>query len=162
MNIFYTSTCPVECAKNLDDKRVVKMCLETAQMLCTAINESGGTAPYKSTHKNHPCNIWARQAAGHWLWLYKHFIALCWEYKKRYGKIHKSFKVLQSVKLKDQIDILPKVFISDLKHPPNCAANTSKGISYKHITQTVDAYKIYLNDRWETDSRTPTWYGVQR
>ena len=37
MNIFFTSDCPVKCAVYLDDKRVIKMATETAQMLSTAL-----------------------------------------------------------------------------------------------------------------------------
>jgi hypothetical protein len=37
MNIFFSSKNPVNCAKYLDDRRVNKMCLETTQMLCTAL-----------------------------------------------------------------------------------------------------------------------------
>jgi hypothetical protein len=37
MNIFVTSDCPKLSAQALDNKRVVKMVLETAQLLSTAI-----------------------------------------------------------------------------------------------------------------------------
>lgn len=54
MNIFYLSRDPVLCAEMHCDKHVVKMILETAQLLSTAHWELGSTAPYKPTHKNHP------------------------------------------------------------------------------------------------------------
>ena len=59
MNIFYLDKDPQQAAKYHCDKHVVKMILESAQMLCTVVNEiSGGqVTPYKSTHKNHPCKI---------------------------------------------------------------------------------------------------------
>lgn len=157
MNIFFTSDSPVHCAEYLDDKRVVKMCLETAQMLCTAINESGNKAPYKSTHKNHPSCKWVRESQANFEWTRKHFVALCWEYKKRYGKIHKSFKVII-----DEINSFKDLPDIGLTPIPNCAANKEKGLCYKDIPDTILAYKMYLNDRWDTDTRTPTWYGEVR
>jgi len=154
MNIFITSKCPKECAKFIDDKRVVKMCLETAQMLCTAVNEMGGNAPYKSTHKNHPCNIWARLTRSNWLWLWNHGKALCKEYTYRYGKKHKCEDILDNI-----IQLSYYIPIGVLTEFPNCAANKSLGISYKHLETTL-AYKMYLKDRWASDKRIPTRYKV--
>ena len=67
MNIFATNSDPALAAKFLDDKRVVKMCLESAQLLCTAVIECGGEAPYKSIHKNHPCSIWVRKSRSNYM-----------------------------------------------------------------------------------------------
>jgi len=53
MNIFYLSRDPVLCAEMHCDKHVVKMILETAQLLSTAHHMLGSNAPYKVTHKNH-------------------------------------------------------------------------------------------------------------
>lgn len=41
MNIFVVDEDPAICAEYLDDKRVVKMVLETAQMLSTALGDAG-------------------------------------------------------------------------------------------------------------------------
>lgn len=153
MNIFVTSNCPIKCAKNLDDKRVIKMVLETAQMLCTALNLQGQQTPYKSTHANHPANIWARETKSNWVWLWDHGIALCSEYTSRYGKTHKCEKVIKDLfKLKDSI---PEGPITPFA---NCAANKSIGVNYKHIKDTLIAYQLYLKDRWRTDKRPPTWH----
>ena len=55
MNIFYLSHDPEEAAQYQYNKHVVKMILESAQLLCTAHRELGNDdVPYKSTHKNHP------------------------------------------------------------------------------------------------------------
>lgn len=157
MNIFATSECAIESAKALDDKRVVKMVLESAQMLCTAINELGGSAPYKSTHKNHPSNVWVRKSRANFFWLHRHFIALCNEYTARYNKTH---KCSQYIGMLESLS----VYIPDGELTPfaNCAANAEKGISYKHVEDVCLAYKLYLADRWETDARTPTWYGERK
>ena len=63
MNIFYLDTRPRISAQYHCDKHVVKMILESAQMICTVANELTGkqVAPYKSTHKNHPCVKWMQE-----------------------------------------------------------------------------------------------------
>jgi hypothetical protein len=73
------------------------MILESAQMLCTAVNLTGGQAKYKTTHKNHPCSLWVRQTKGNFGWLKTHGLALCSEYTRRYGKRHKSQDVIESI-----------------------------------------------------------------
>lgn len=99
MNIFATDKDPVKSAAYLDDKRVVKMCLETAQLLCGAINVVAGeqVTPYKTSHKNHPCSIWTRQTLSNWMWLYRHGKALAAEYTARYGKTHKCEAIMDEV-----------------------------------------------------------------
>lgn len=155
MNIFFTDPCPKKCAEYLDTKRVNKMILESCQMLSTAINETGGQGIYKSTHKNHPSNVWARESYQNWLWLYHHMIALGMEYKRRRGKIHKSFRAFITSDIKRQaMQALPS---KGLTKKPNCAANMSLGISYKDVDNIYKAYKLYLSDRWENDKREPIW-----
>lgn len=84
MNIFILDINPVLAAQYQCDKHVVKMVLESAQILSTI---NGG--PYKPTHANHPCVAWARENSGNYAWLALHAIALCHEYTTRYGKRHK-------------------------------------------------------------------------
>jgi hypothetical protein len=76
----------------LCDKHVVKMPLESAQMLCSAFPQ--GRAPYKRTHFNHSCSVWARRSKKNYEWLIQHALALCDEYTHRYGKTHKSREVI--------------------------------------------------------------------
>lgn len=97
MNIFILDKDPIKAAKYQCDKHVVKMILESAQMLCTAVNLTGGQAKYKATHKNHPCTKWARETKANFNWLKKHGLALCQEYTDRYGKRHKSQDIIESV-----------------------------------------------------------------
>ena len=55
MNIFYLDKCPVKAAKYQYNKHVVKMILESAQMLCTAhhcVMGEDANVPYKVAHKN--------------------------------------------------------------------------------------------------------------
>ena len=79
MNIFYLHRDPVIAAKVHYNKHIVKMILESAQMLCTAHHEIMGEdadVPYKRAHVNHPSTIWCRSSAQNYAWLYDHFVAL--------------------------------------------------------------------------------------
>ena len=101
MNIFRFDDDPVVAAKWQPSKMLVKMVLETAQVLSGAHRFLDGDVPadlnglYKLSHKNHPSSIWARETSENYLWLYKHFIALCEEYTDRYEKIHLSEQKLR-------------------------------------------------------------------
>lgn len=90
-----------------NDRHVVKMILEYAQLLSGAVRLSGYDKGYKLTHKNHPCAIWVRESLSNWLWLRDLATALNEEYKFRYGKDcnHKSY---------DMIKTLPKPKIHDI------------------------------------------------
>lgn len=96
MNIFFLSRSPRRAAIMHCDKHVVKMIIETAQMLYSAhwVLNPEGLLPtaYKLAHKNHPCSIWVRTSVSNYLWLASLGIWLCKEYNHRYGeeKIHKT------------------------------------------------------------------------
>ena len=89
MNIF------LFCVKLLFDPHVVKMPLETAQLLYSVWWVNNGSVPvsdltpYKCTHKNHPSAVWTRSAPYHYIWLCKYGLALCKEYTFRYKRVHK-------------------------------------------------------------------------
>jgi hypothetical protein len=101
MNIFYLHHNPKRCAKWHVDRHVVKMILETCQLLCSAIWLSGGTAYCKLTHANHPSAIWTRANKSNWNWLKELGIALCEEYTYRYGKIHALDSVIRELEVPD-------------------------------------------------------------
>jgi len=93
MNIFYLHKNPYKAAQYQYNKHVVKMILESAQMLCTAHHcygsaEQQANVPYKQAHLNHPSTVWARQSRETYMWLYYHMIGLGDEYTKRYNKQH--------------------------------------------------------------------------
>jgi hypothetical protein len=92
LNIFVLDYNPVKAAQYQCDKHVVKMVLETAQILSSAFGP--GMAPYKRTHFNHPCTVWSRFSLENYNWLIQHGLALSDEYTYRYGKIHKSREVI--------------------------------------------------------------------
>lgn len=95
MNIFALDPDPQIAASYHCDKHVVKMILETSQMLCTVLSDRGIEAPYKPTHRNHPCTLWAGQSRQNFEWLMSLGFWLCIEYRHRYDKVHKSEDVLR-------------------------------------------------------------------
>lgn len=98
MNIFFLDENPTLSAQYHVDKHVVKMILETAQLLCSVhhvTEQVTEQVPYKLSHKNHPCAVWARQSLSNYLYLCELGLELCKEYTYRYGKRHKSQDVIE-------------------------------------------------------------------
>lgn len=95
MNIFAVDRCPKISALHLHDRHVIKMILESAQMLSTAQRLYGNTNEqlYKSSFIKHPCTLWVCISEENYIWLYTHFKALCDEFKHRYNRYHKSSKL---------------------------------------------------------------------
>lgn len=94
MNLFFLHEDARTAAQLQSDVHVVKMILETMQMLCTALQCSFSPniwpfALYKPTHINHPSTKWIRHSAENFTWALNHGHELCLEYTKRYGKTHK-------------------------------------------------------------------------
>ena len=104
MNIFVLDRNPKIAAYMMCDKHVVKMILESAQMLSAVLYcdykdeykgsdkpviEQFGLPGYPKAHAKHPCTLWARQSKQNAMWLVQHMRALCLEYTKRYNKVHK-------------------------------------------------------------------------
>ena len=105
MNIFILDYDVKKCAQYHVDKHVVKMILETSQILCGVhhmsllepyrLPTSTLDIPYKLSHKNHPCSIWSRESLTNYLYLCELGLELCVEYTYRYGKRHKSQDVIE-------------------------------------------------------------------
>lgn len=146
MNIFFVHRDPVQAAQMLCDKHVVKMTLETAQILSTVC---GG--PYRPTHENHPSVVWARDNLP---WVFAHFNALLAEYTHRYGKTHKSANILPELKL----FINPKDSTAASYPPPQCMPEECRG------DDPVEAYRRYYMTekasfaRWERGRPSPSWF----
>ena len=115
MNIFVLHKHPRTAARMQCDQHVVKMTLESAQMLSTVINELGGQGPYKPTHVNHPCSVWARESLGNFLWLYDHGLSLAREYTRRYKKVHKSQLAIEACLA--ALDTVPLYNLERTPHP---------------------------------------------
>jgi hypothetical protein len=141
MNIFFLSLNPEDAAKAACDKHVVKMILESTQLLYTAqgltiINslDSNPYQSYKPTHKNHPSAIWTRSSLPHYLWLCDLAINYCKEYQYRYGedKEHACQKHLLWLKANP-----PGIPDNGFVEPPQCMP-----VQYKRES-CIEAYKAY-------------------
>lgn len=152
MNIFVLDHSPKTSAEMMCDKHVVKMILETAQMLCTVAHTQGFKAPYKATHKNHPCTLWAAKTKQNWDWLIIHGLALCVEYTKRYGKVHKSMQHIEWCKSLD-IKLPTKGLLPFAQAMP---------VQYKNKC-AVKAYRAYYKGekasfaKWK-NGNIPNWW----
>ena len=165
MNIFVTDPEPVVSAQCLPDKHIVKMPLETCQMLSIVASHQWGhgygdlpkkkTGTFYSTSKgafrNHPCTIWAQE---NFRWLIKHGLALCAEYTHRYAKVHSCQLTLEYADI-----IFPAI---------ECPTPFTRAMpdEFKHDTSidTFTAYKTYIASKpWASSnylrdpSRKPDW-----
>lgn len=175
MNIFYIDKDPVQAAIWMVDKHVVKMILETAQLLSTAHRVLDGTVYsdasksgrkvsryrlddgrdsviYQATHVNHPSAIWCRQSVENYLWLVEHMYALLDEYTYRYGKKHKCYEI--AIHLQSPPFNLKEYDMT----PMPCAMDKEYIVS----TEPVDNYRNYYKagkaslHKW-TKRDAPEW-----
>ena len=100
MNIFVLDQDPKIAAHYHCDKHVVKMILESAQMMCTTVRLTTGlNVGYKIAFKNHPCTKWVRRCICNYYWLMNLIEALNDEYKYRFNhkENHKSLNVVKEL-----------------------------------------------------------------
>lgn len=100
MNVFVLDENLRQSARFHNDKHVVKMTLEYAQILVSAhwiADQMIGDGWYKPTHLNHPLVKWCAMSRSHYAYVYRLFEAVAEEYNYRYGKIHKSWATHGSV-----------------------------------------------------------------
>jgi hypothetical protein len=138
MNIFYLHAIASKAAEYHCDKHVVKMILETAQLLYSAhwvLNPEGlPEDAYRKTHVNHPCAIWVRESLSNYKWLAELGYWLCQEYRFRYGdKTHKTEARL------DWLRANPPASLIDIGATPPRQAMPD---DYKH-PDAVMAYRTY-------------------
>jgi hypothetical protein len=145
MNIFLSSPDPRECAQALDDKRVVKMALETAQLLATVCHSLGHNVGYKPTHGGHPCTVWAGKSRERFAWLVEHGLELCEEYRFRYRPDHKSKEIIE-LAAKHRHDLPSDALLFDFN---------SSGFNTGDV---FFDYQCCLVNKWRhKDVRKPTW-----
>jgi len=159
MNVFFLHSDFNKAAKMHCDKHVVKMILETAQMLSTAHRVLDGS-DYANKHSlcniahiNHPSTKWVRSGSAQYLWAYGLFVALLKEQQHRYGTTHKYWGIADAL-------AKPPRNIPDIKFtwPPKCMPDEYKK---RH---TVSAYRAYYKAEkayfasWKRASETPKWW----
>ena len=152
MNIFVLDKDIKHCAEYHCDQHVVKMILESVQMLCTTLNKRGLDTPYKSTHTKHPCVLWLDESYSNFLWLKQLALALNAEYKFRYEKNvdHASIKVLGEIEHYQYEDIGLTEFAQAMPD------------EYKVPGDPVEAYRAFYREdkkrfaKW-TKREAPFW-----
>jgi len=162
MNIFFLDYDPVLAAQYQCNRHVIKMVLESTQLLCSAhhvlgINPHIKLPLYKLTHKNHPCAKWVRDCDVNYYWLSTHAIALCQEYTHRYNKTHKCEPLIWQLHLNLPL-MMSRLSISN---PPQCMPD-----EYKQV-DVVAAYRnYYIGEKayfakW-TKRQPPEWWTVDK
>lgn len=181
MNIFALSPVPEIAAKWHCDAHVVKMILESAQMLSTAhrvldgeeekrpstsgkrmsrywrLSDDRENNLYKAVHMKHPCTLWTMDSHLNYKWHYKLFEELCKEYTYRYGKIHASENKLLNI-LKDVPKNIKKSYITPwalaMGSNPECMNYDDPIGSYQAFYQTKQKR---FSMKW-TKRETPYWF----
>ena len=136
MNIFYFTHNPETNSKLLDDKRLVKMVLETTQLLSNGLYLNNQKSPYNPTHLKHPCSIWAAKSKANWNWLKKYGLALAKEYTRRYKRKHKCEDIMRSMEGLRNKD-------NKFYDPPQCMPD-----KYKTDNVNVAYLKYYIGEKF--------------
>ena len=165
MNIFVTDPNPFTSAQCLPDKHIVKMPLETCQMLAIVASDKWGHnfgtlpkldgTPYKTekgAFRNHPCTVWAQS---NYTWLIMHGLALCKEYTYRYGKTHSCYSTIAHC---------THIFPLQVSEPTTFTRAMPDEYKYDDTIDTFTAYKRYISSKpWASSNylrkpdRKPNW-----
>ena len=176
MNIFHLHDSPQICAQYHNDKHVVKMCVEYAQLLSTShrvldgslyysktkngrkirrwlLDDNREPLLYKASHINHPSNLWTRSTDSNYRFVFDLWDNLCKEYSYRYNREHMSFTKLREV-LSNIPDSIHKGPITKYAQamPDDCK-----------MSDSIEAYRTYYRkykgrfSRW-TRRNEPEWF----
>ena len=164
-----------------NDKHVVKMILEYAQLLSTAhrvldgveliglsdsgrkkkfwtLGDSRDYTLYKATHINHPSAVWVRQSAQNYMWLAEMLEVLCGEYTYRYGKVHK-------VERDGLMQLLKNEFPKNLPIAPFTEPTPAMPDDVKVSGDSIKSYRnYYINNKahlanWKK-RQVPEWFNA--
>jgi Pyrimidine dimer DNA glycosylase len=176
MNIFYLDRDPEQAAQYHCDKHVVKMILESAQLLSTAhrvldgvpvqgksatgrnvkrwrLDNEFDSVYYSASHVNHPSAVWVRTSRQHYSWLHDLFNCLLNEYTFRYGKIHKCEELLKPLWW-----IPHNLSNAPFEEPPQCMPDDCKDV-FSSVIAYRNYYKIHKASfaKWSVRP-TPFWW----
>jgi len=180
MNIFVLDENPIRAAEMMCDKHIPKMVLESAQMMATVVRRWGATDeqmpltksgnPYKATHENHPCTVWAGDSFGNFSWLADHATALLVEYTNRFGKEHACAEPISQlwllgIKVKGSTGMaktpfalaMPDEFMVDMD-----GRKWDTSPFFGGADDAVKAYRRYYHSKtfakWERGTPAPYWW----
>jgi len=148
MNLFVLDNNIERCARYHCDQHVVKMILESAQILCSALAIKGYTTPYKPTHQRHPCVLWTAESFDNFIWLRSLAVALNKEYRYRYQRSvdHRSIAI---------INALSGIIYQRYGRTPFVQAMPEQ---YRDADDPVAAYRVYYRGE---KLRFACWTGRQ-
>ena len=174
MNIFAVSDNPAEAAKDLPDKLLSKMCLESTQMLAVwGFNSRGIRIPRKdgqpygvNGHKNHPCTLWLYESDNNVKWLVEHAYALAKEHARRRfmvtGKTsdrHACLRALDS--LREQCPDLDSLTWEEHTPFPQAMPEQYKSddpvSSYREFMMHEKGYAV-----WQLKDTEPSWWNHEK
>jgi hypothetical protein len=158
MNIFVLHHAAPIAASYHCDVHVVKMTLETAQILATVHHLHGNSdaVKYKPTHQNHPCVQWAAASLTNYRWLQLLGESLARQYNSRFGKEHACAQLFRG-ELSDAPPALNRAPVSPhvLCMPDDCK-DSDPVIAYRKYYQ-----KKYRENTWMSWDRSvygaPDW-----
>jgi len=161
MNIFFLDIDPKKAAEYMCDKHIVKMIVESVQMLSnpyyyqlgikkmSEVNDNNKDkvnktwsglprqTPYRISFPGHPCSVWVSFSMSNWNWLLTHALELCNQYQLRYNKTH---------------SILPNLLWMQ-QTPPNIPdigltpPAQAMPIKYKNTDVTIAYQDYYLGEK---------------
>ena len=161
MNRFIIEDNPYLIAKSLCDQHIVKMPLEEAQMLCTALwhvapNYADKHNLYKPVHQKHPCTLWAMRTQKNYKFAFRLYHHMLEEYTRRYSKIHGAKKHYDS--LLNGISLIPD---GQITQHPQCFSGLDELKTDEFYP--IKAYRAFYNvdkarfARYKYTER-PTWF----
>lgn len=155
MNIFILDANPRTAAQMAADCHVVKMPIESWQML-------SGQFPA------HPCSQWISSNGSAKFWLYEHAIALCEEYTFRFGKTHaiqarlqEDFRSMEELRLSNKWSFSITLGMYEEIVSTAALAMPHWYIDLKHPT-TVHSYRRYYINKSKTLSSSKFRYTCRK
>jgi len=130
------------------DRHIVKMPLEAAQQVSTALHLAGATGPYRPAFAKHPCTRWVASSRAAYLWTCEYGLSLCAEYTYRYSRRHKCADVLLACQAQAHL-------IADGAWAPFAQAMPDQ---YKNQDAVVAYRAYYCGDK----THLATWTGRAR
>jgi len=157
MNIFFLDKSPEKSAEFLCDKHIPKMLLESCQMLSTALRQNGYEDDYlyKSAYPNHPMIKWVGDTRDNFIWAFRNADEISREYWKRFGKIHKSVSILNTITDNEMQNKIPDKSFTE---PPQCMPD-----KYKDKDYVVAYRRYYIGEKkyfakWKKGRKQPEWW----
>lgn len=180
MNIFVLDEDPAKAARDLCNKHVVKMIIESAQILSTVYRlameerrslpaKDAETYPrlYKATHIHHPVTKWVRSSIHNTDWLWQHLLAIESEYNARYNqRREKQYKAWSVIRELDGHRSGIWNGHGDWRlHTPFVQCMPEQ---YQNQGDAVAAYRAFYRGekarfaKWEPHAAEPTWWAACR